>query len=76
MRVPVSTSLQLPAASFSAYVAGTVLLSLQDGEALVCLPNPPARDWLENRFAPKIQHTLASCLGGQKVTVKFVELSG
>jgi hypothetical protein len=63
------------AESFSRYVADTVLLSLKDGEALIGLPNDHARDWLENRFATKIRRTLSSCLSGQKVTVKFIDLT-
>jgi biotin operon repressor len=64
----------MPSASFTLYVADTVLLSVQNGEALIGVPNPQALDWLQNRFATKIQRTLASCLKGQKVTVRFVEL--
>jgi hypothetical protein len=67
--------LNMLAASFSRYVADTVLLSLKDGEALIGLPNPQARDWLETRFATKIRRTLSSCLRGQPVTVKFVDLN-
>jgi hypothetical protein len=65
----------MPAATFQAYVANTLLLSIKESEALIGLPNQSARDWLENRFAAKIQRTLASCLGGQKVTVKFIDLT-
>jgi hypothetical protein len=56
-------------------VADTVLLSLNEGEALIGLPNVRARDWLQNRFASRIQRTLASYLGGQKVSVKFVAMN-
>jgi hypothetical protein len=66
--------LSMPAASFYGHVADTILLSLKDGEALIGLPNPRARDWLENRFSKKIERTLASSLK-QKVTVKFIELN-
>jgi hypothetical protein len=66
--------LTMPAGSFFEYVADTVLLSLKDGEALIGLPNARARDWMENRFAVKISRTLSSCLGGKKVTVKFIDL--
>jgi chromosomal replication initiation ATPase DnaA len=55
-------------------VADTLLLSLRDGQALIGLPNPQARKWMETRLAGKIRRTLASYLGGQKVTVQFVEL--
>jgi hypothetical protein len=64
----------MPAATFHLHVANTVLLSLQDGQALIGLPNSLARDWLENRLGPKIQRTLASYRGGQKVTVQFIDL--
>jgi hypothetical protein len=65
----------VPAATFQAYVANTLLLSIKDSEALIGLSNPRARDWLENRFATKIQRTLASRREGQKVTVKFIDLT-
>jgi DNA-binding MarR family transcriptional regulator len=67
--------LGMPETSFLYYVADTILLSLKDGEALIGLPNARARDWMENRFAAKIRRTLASCLGGQKLTVRFIDLS-
>jgi hypothetical protein len=66
--------LSVPAASFQAYVADTVLLSLREGEALIGLSNPSARDWLSNRFAKKLERVLASILAGQKITVQFVDL--
>ncbi len=66
--------ISIPAATFQTYVADTLLLSVANGEALIGLPNPRTRDWLENRLAAKIQRTLAACLGGQPVSVKFVEL--
>jgi chromosomal replication initiation ATPase DnaA len=65
----------MPASAFYEYVTDSVLLSLKDGEALIGLPNARARDWLENRFATKIRRALSSCLGGQTVTVKFVDLT-
>jgi hypothetical protein len=64
----------MPAASFQLYAANMVLLSLRDGQALIDLPNPLAREWVENRLGPKIRRTLSSYLGGQKVAVKFVDL--
>lgn len=67
--------LTMPSTSFALYVADTLLLSVHNGEALIGLPNARARDWLQNRFASKIQRTLASYLGGQKVSVKFIEMN-
>lgn len=67
--------LTMPTTSFVLYVADMILLSLQNGEALIGLPNARARDWLQNRFASKIQRTLASYLRGQNVSVKFVDLN-
>jgi hypothetical protein len=66
--------LSVPAASFQAYVADTVLLSLNESEALIGLPNPYARDWLANRFAKKLERVLSSILMGQKITVQFIDL--
>jgi hypothetical protein len=65
----------MPATSFTLYVADTVLLSLNDGEALIGMPTLLARDWLENRFTAKIRRALASYLEGQKVSVKFIDLN-
>lgn len=64
----------MPASTFQMSVANTVLLSLRDGQALIGLPNPLARDWVENRLTAKIRRTLSSYRGGQKVTVKFIDL--
>ena len=65
----------MPTDAFYSYVADTCLLSLKDWEALIGLPNACARDWLENRFVTKIKRSLTSCLGGQKVTVRFIALN-
>ena len=64
----------MPEATYQISVANTVLLSLRDGQALIGLPNSFARDWVENRLTAKIARTLASYRGGQKVTVKFIDL--
>ena len=65
----------MPAATFQMNVADTVLLSLQEERALIGLPNKQARDWVQNRLTSKIQRTLASILGGRKITVTFVDLA-
>jgi hypothetical protein len=65
----------MPAATFQMNVADMVLLSLQEEQALIGLPNKQARDWVENRLTSKIQRTLASMLGGRKITVTFVDLA-
>jgi hypothetical protein len=67
--------LSLPPATFSGYVENTLLLSLQDGQALIGLPNRYARDWVENRLTRRIERDLSSCLGGQPITVTFVDLA-
>jgi hypothetical protein len=66
--------LSMPSASFNLYVADTILLSVRDGQALIGLPNPDARDWMENRFSTRIARALAIALGGQKMSVTFVDL--
>lgn len=66
--------ISMPSAAFHAYMANTVLLTLTNAEALIGLANASARDWVENRLAKQIQRILASYLGGQKVTVKFISL--
>lgn len=65
----------MPASMFQLHVANTLLLSLRDGQALIGLPNSLARDWVENRLGPKIRRTLSSYRGGQKMTVKFIDLA-
>jgi hypothetical protein len=65
----------MPEATFQMHVADMVLLSLQDEQALIGLPNKQSRDWVENRLTIKIQRTLASILGGRKITVTFVDLA-
>jgi hypothetical protein len=67
--------LSVPMATFTGYIADTMLLSLQEGMALIGLPNPSARDWVANRFTKRIERALASYLGGQKVRVAFVDLA-
>lgn len=64
----------MPEATFQSCVADTLLLALQDGEALIGLPNPGVRDWVENRLTRKIERILSSYSGVQKVTVKFIVL--
>lgn len=66
--------ISMPSAAFQAYMANTVLLTLTNAEALIGLANASARDWVENRLTKQIQRILASYLGGQKVTVKFISL--
>lgn len=65
----------LPASTFERCFADTQLLSLQNGEALIGLPSKHGCDWLANRFGQKIVHALATKLGGQSYTVKFIDLS-
>jgi hypothetical protein len=64
----------MPAATFQTCVADTILLSLQNDEALIGLSNPGARDWVENRLTNKIQRALSVYSGVRKVTAKFIIL--
>jgi chemotaxis protein histidine kinase CheA len=66
--------LELPYATFG-YMADTLLLSLQDGKALIGLPNKHARDWIENRLTRKIERSLSSYLKGKPITVAFVDMA-
>ena len=67
---------QLGAAIFCAYVAGSMLLALDNDQALIGLADPSAKDWVENRLGKRIQELLARQLAGRKVSVQFVGLDG
>lgn len=68
-------SLTMPETTFACYLAGSMLLAVEKGEALIGLPGPYGRDWLVNRFGKKIEQALAAKLDGQPYTVRFIDLS-
>ncbi|KAB2953927.1 chromosomal replication initiator protein DnaA [Heliorestis acidaminivorans] len=49
--------------SFDTWLKNTQLISLQDREAYVAVPNDLARDWLENRYATLIKNSLSVVVG-------------
>jgi hypothetical protein len=68
--------MQLPAATFEAFIVGTQLLCLQDEQAVVGLVQSRGKDWVENRLARTIQKLLTRYLAGKRVAVQFVTLAG
>lgn len=67
--------LTMPETTFACYLAGSLLLAVEKGEALIGLPGPYGYDWLANRFGKKIEQALAAKLDGQPYTVRFIDLS-
>jgi hypothetical protein len=65
---------QTTQAMFQTHLAGSVLLSLRDEEAIIGLKNHVAHEWVAHRLAPVIERALASHLEGQQVTLTFITL--
>ncbi|QGG46986.1 chromosomal replication initiator protein DnaA [Heliorestis convoluta] len=49
--------------SFDTWLKNTQLVSIQDRDAYVAVPNDLARDWLENRYATLIKNSLSVVVG-------------
>jgi hypothetical protein len=63
-------SLQLPSDVYDRWVSPTQLLSTERGEYVIGLPNPQAKDWIENRLAAMLRRMLGSMVG-YSVRVSF-----
>jgi hypothetical protein len=50
---------QLPATSYSSFIAPAKLVALKDGAATIAIPTPKAKDWLENRLARQLKQLLS-----------------
>lgn len=50
---------QLPQTTYYSFVEPTRLTKLCDGKATITLPNPKAKDWIENRLARQIRQLLS-----------------
>ncbi|ABZ83660.1 chromosomal replication initiator protein dnaa [Heliomicrobium modesticaldum Ice1] len=61
---------ELKPASFDTWLKNTQLVTIQNGEAHIGVPNDLARDWLENRYATLVKNALSVVLG-ESVEVRF-----
>ncbi|MZP29671.1 chromosomal replication initiator protein DnaA [Heliobacterium undosum] len=61
---------ELKPASFDTWLKNTQLVTMQNGEAHIGVPNDLARDWLENRYATLVKNALSVVLG-ESVEVRF-----
>jgi chromosomal replication initiator protein len=55
-------ALQMQSATFDTWVRDTHVIAYEDGEFIIGMPNPYARDWLENRLRNQIKRTLRSIM--------------
>jgi hypothetical protein len=62
---------KVPKATFSAHFPQTHLLELQDGKAIIAVPNLATKAWLEEKFAHLVHKVLAAVLG-KEIEVNFV----
>lgn len=62
---------QVTETAFKIYLAQSVLLSIQDGHALIALSNRFAEDWVKQRLATMIQKVLADYAGQQNLQLQF-----
>jgi len=60
----------MPVATFDTWVRDTWIVSHEDDEYIIGLPNSYARDWLENRLRNTIKRTLSSIVH-RSVQVRF-----
>lgn len=61
---------ELTKASFDTWLKNTQLISIQNGQAHIGVPNDLARDWLEKRYATLVKNSLSIVLG-ETVHVHF-----
>jgi hypothetical protein len=62
---------QVTETAFKIYLAQSVLLAIQDGQALIALSNRFAEDWVKQRLATTIQKVLADYAGQQAIHLQF-----
>ena len=58
-------------ANFETWFKDTTILSEEDGQYCVAVPNAFAREWLENKYRPQVRQALQHIVG-HTVDVKFV----
>ena len=63
--------LEVPKNAFETWVRGTALLSHDEGNYVIGVPNAYAKDWLENRLRDTVKRTLSGVVG-RNVDVRFV----
>jgi hypothetical protein len=64
-----------PATTFQAYIANTILLKLNQSDAVIGVANRLALDWVQNQLADQIQRQLSHHVGGHQLTLTFINLS-
>lgn len=63
--------MEMPRASFDTWVRDAELLSYEDGQFIIGVPNAYAKDWLEDRLLSTVKRILTS-MQGRTVKVRFV----
>src|SRR6266487_2468283 len=67
--------MEMPRASFDAWVRNTHALSFEDGVFTVCVHNAYARDWLDSRLTSTVSRLLVGILKAS-ASVQFVVADG
>lgn len=66
--------LQMPVATFQAWVANTMITELREGRACIAVPSERAYEWLHHRLKPKFEQALATIIEEQvDVTFQVIE---
>jgi chromosomal replication initiator protein len=63
--------MEMPKAAYETWVAGTELITYEDGSFIVGVQNAYARDWLESRLASTVKRKLSGLMN-RTVAVRFV----
>ncbi|HIC88687.1 MAG TPA: chromosomal replication initiator protein DnaA, partial [Anaerolineae bacterium] len=63
--------LQMTRATFDTWVRDTRLVAYEDGTFIVGVPNPFAKDWLDNRLRPVVKRALTHIVG-RSVDLQFI----
>ena len=65
---------QITPVAFNTYLAKSALLSLQNGKALIGVPNRFVKEWVEGHLSPQVQQALADHLDGRRVVLRCLAL--
>lgn len=66
---------QMTQATYDTHLAHSRLLSLENGKAVIGLPNEMSKEWVEQRLLSVIERSLANHLDGPSPALEFVALS-
>ena len=64
----------LPSATFDSYLRNTVLLTIEDGEAVVGMASESGKEWLENRMSRRLKTELKQHVFTTIKSLRFVAL--